>query len=223
MNAAEVKQRLLTPGPTAVPPAVLEEMAKPIIHHRTKQFQAIFGEVSERLQRVFQTQHPVLTISGSGTTAFEAAQISLIEPGKKALTIAGGKFGERWQDIYDAYGVEQVRIDVPWGEAVDPVKIEQALKDHDDISIVTVVHSETSTAAACDAQAIARVVRKTDALLIVDGITAVGCVDPFAADEHLDGVLAEEFLDLGHQVGSRGGCGGCGHVLLLPLVEPGDV
>ncbi len=70
------KQRLLTPGPTSVPEAVLLEMAQPIIHHRTKQFQAIFKEVSERLQRLFHTTGPVLSIAGSGTTSFEAAQIS---------------------------------------------------------------------------------------------------------------------------------------------------
>ena len=104
-------------------------LAQPIIHHRTKAFQAIFAELSQRLQRVFGTAGPVLSIAGSGTTAFEAAQVSLIEPGRKALTIAGGKFGERWQDIYEAYGVEQVRIDVPWGDAADPGRVEQALKE----------------------------------------------------------------------------------------------
>jgi len=171
-----MKQRLLTPGPTAVPPAVLAEMALPIIHHRTKQFREIFAEVSQRLARVFRTTSPVLSIAGSGTTSFEAAQISLIEPGKKALTIAAGKFGERWQDIYDAYGVEQVRINVPWGDAVDPAQVEAALKENPDISIVTLVSSETSTATACNAQAVAAITRKSNALLIVDGITAVGAL-----------------------------------------------
>jgi aspartate aminotransferase-like enzyme len=151
-------------------------MAEPIIHHRTKQFQAIFAELSERLQRVFRTRHPVLSIAGSGTTAFEAAQISLIKPGGKALTVAGGKFGERWQDIYDTYGVEQVKLNVPWGDAVAPDAIESALKEHGDIDVVTLVHSETSTAAACDLQRIAAVVRNSGALLIVDGITAVGAL-----------------------------------------------
>ncbi len=168
------KQRLLTPGPTAVPEAVLLEMAQPIIHHRTKQFQAIFAELSKQLQWLMRTGGPVLTLAGSGTTAFEAAQVSLIEPGKKALTIAGGKFGERWQDIYQAYGVEQVRIDVPWGQAVRAEQVADALAANPDVSVVTVVHSETSTATATDVQAVAKVVRDSDALLLVDGITAVG-------------------------------------------------
>lgn len=182
------KQRLLTPGPTAVPEAVLLEMAQPIIHHRTKAFKAIFADLSQRLQRVFRTRHPVLSLAGSGTTAFEAAQISLIAPGSKALTIASGKFGERWQDIYDAYGIEQVRMNVPWGHAADPRKVAQLLAENPGnnpgenpgknpgISVVTMVHSETSTATASDVRAIAEVVGRTDALLIVDGITSVGAL-----------------------------------------------
>ena len=117
------KQRLLTPGPTQVPQAVLLEMAQAIIHHRTKEFQAIYKELSERLQRVFRTTSPVLTISGSGTTAFEASMISLVKPQSKTLTIAGGKFGERWQDIADTYapslGITQnIKLNVDWGSAV---------------------------------------------------------------------------------------------------------
>jgi aspartate aminotransferase-like enzyme len=176
MAKVQFKQRLLTPGPTAVPEAVLLEMAQPIIHHRTKQFQAIFKEMSERLQRLFRTSHPVLTIAGSGTTSFEAAQISLIKPGTKALTLANGKFSERWQDIYDAYGVEQIKLNTPWGEAPTAAQIEEALKANPDVSIVTVVVSETSTATACDIKAIAAVVRKSNALLIADGSTAVGAI-----------------------------------------------
>lgn len=170
------KQRLLTPGPTAVPEAVLLEMAQPIIHHRTKQFQAIFKDVSEKLQRLFRTTHPVLMIAGSGTTAYEAAQVSLIAPNSKAVTVSSGKFGERWQDVYESYGVEQVRIDVPWGGAVNPQQIEDALKANPGVSVVTMCHSETSTATAADVQTIAQVVRKFDALLIVDGITSVGAL-----------------------------------------------
>ena len=180
MSAASIKQRLLTPGPTAVPDAVLREMALPIIHHRTAEFKAVFKRVSDALQRLYRTSGPVLTIAGSGTTAFEAAQVSLVRPGSKVLTIAGGKFGERWQDIYDQYApylnIEQIRINVPWGEAVDPAAVEHALRQNPGISVVTLVHSETSTATASDVRAVAELTRASDALLLVDGITSVGAM-----------------------------------------------
>lgn len=175
-----VVQRLLTPGPTAVPAPVLAAMAQPIIHHRTKQFQAIFKEVSEGLQKLFKTTGPVLSIAGSGTTAYEAAQVSLIKPGSKAITVATGKFGERWQDVYDTYApylnIQQIKINANWGDPAPIDQIEKALKDNPDVSVVCVVHSETSTATASDIKAIAALTRKTDALLIVDGITAVGAL-----------------------------------------------
>lgn len=176
----QFKTRLLTPGPTAVPEAVLLEMAEPIIHHRTKQFRAIFGEMSERLSRVFCTKGPVLTIAGSGTTSFEASMVSLARPGSKVITIAGGKFGERWQDIADQYSpflnIENIKINAEWGAAATAEQVEAALKAHADVSLITIVHSETSTATACDIEAIAKVVSKADALLVVDGITSVGAM-----------------------------------------------
>ena len=139
------------------------------------------------------TQSPVLTLAGSGTTAFEAAQVCLIKPGSKAITVAGGKFGERWQDIYDQYasalGIEQVRINVPWGQAVTASTIEATLSEHPTASIVTVVHSETSTATACDIQAVAAVVAKTNALLIVDGITSVGAMPVEMDDWGIDALV----------------------------------
>jgi len=180
------KIRLLTPGPTAVPEPVLAEIAKPVIHHRTSQFRDIFVDLSQRLQRLFGTEGPVLTLAGSGTTAFEAAQVSLIAPGPapRALTVASGKFGERWQDIYQACRVEQIRIDVTWGSCPTAEQVAQALQENQDVSVVTLVHSETSTATACDLQSIAQAVREHghDALLIVDGITSVAAL-PLHMDE----------------------------------------
>ena len=175
------KQILLTPGPVAVPPQVLEEMAKPIIHHRTKAFKAIYTELCDQLKQVFRTEHPVMPITGSGTTAYEAAQLSLAKPGSKVLTLAAGKFGERWQDVYQAYApfldLTQIQINHNWGTGAPLDRVEQALKDNPDVSVVTVVHSETSTATRSDVQAIARLTRGTDAVLIVDGITSVGAFE----------------------------------------------
>lgn len=175
-----MKQRLLTPGPTAVPPRVLEEMARPLIHHRTAAFRSIFKTLCEQLQQIFGTTGPVLSITGSGTTAFEAAQVSLAKPGSKVITVAGGKFGERWQDIYDTYadalGISQIKINTSWGQPAPVEQVERALHDNCDVSVVTVVHSETSTATVSDVKTIASLCARTEALLIADGITSVGAL-----------------------------------------------
>ncbi len=176
------KQRLLTPGPTSVPEEVLLEMAQPIIHHRTKAFQAFYKELCEQLQRLYKTTGPVMSIAGSGTTAFEAAQISLARPGSKVISIASGKFGERWQDIYDQYAksldITNIKINVPWGSAPTADTVSQALKENPGVSAIALCHSETATSSACDIKAIAAAVRAfgDEPLLLVDGITSVGAM-----------------------------------------------
>jgi aspartate aminotransferase-like enzyme len=187
---------LLTPGPTAVPPEVLAELAQPIIHHRTAAFKAIFSELCTQLQQVFCTTGPVLSIAGSGTTSFEAAQVSLATPGTPVIAVAGGKFGERWQDIFDAYApaldLTPVRVDHDWGTPAPLDQLEATLKQHPRTSLVTVVHSETSTATASDVAAVARLVRDhaPDALLLVDGITSVGAMPVPMDDWGLDAVVS---------------------------------
>ena len=101
-----IKKRLLTPGPTDVPPEVLNEMAKPIFHHRTPQFREMFARVNAGLKTIFQTECDVLTIAGSGTAGMEAAIACACPRDKKVLVANGGKFGERWVKVAKIYGLD---------------------------------------------------------------------------------------------------------------------
>lgn len=153
-------------------------MAEPMIHHRHVEFTQLFARLHENLQYLFQTTGDVITLTSSGTGALEATVANVHSAGEKALFVNGGKFGERWGEILKVYGVEPVELTVPWGESVRIEDIEKALKEHPSISAVYLTHSETSTGAATDVQAIARLVRGTSgALTIVDGITAVGAME----------------------------------------------
>jgi len=172
-----IKSYLMTPGPTPVPPEALLEMAKPIIHHRTPQFQNILKEVQEGLKYVFQTKSNVLLFTSSGTGAMEGAVCNLLSPGDKAITVQGGKFGERWTELCKAYGVEAVVMDVEWGKAVDPKEIEKVLIKNKDIKAVYTTLCETSTGVVTDIKAIAEVTKKTDAVLVVDAISGLGAVE----------------------------------------------
>ena len=142
------KYLLMAPGPTSIPPQVLLAMAKPVIHHRTAEFKAILQEINEGLQYVFQTANPVVMFSASGTGAMEAAVVNTLSRGDRALVVRGGKFGERWGELCEAYGADVFAIDVEWGHAVDPSEIEMALKKYPDIKAVFTTLCETST---CDA------------------------------------------------------------------------
>jgi aspartate aminotransferase-like enzyme len=154
------------------------KMAEPIIHHRHPEFQELFTRVHANLQYLFQTTQPVVTLTSSGTGAMEAAVCNLHSPGETAIFVNGGKFGERWGELLRVYGVTAVEITVEWGKSVDPQQIAHALKSHPRASAVYLTHSETSTGAATDVKTIAAVVREqSDALVVVDGITAVGAME----------------------------------------------
>jgi len=171
------KNYLLTPGPTPLPPQVSEAMARPIIHHRTPQFQAVLKEASEGLKYVFQTVNDVFILASSGTGAMEAAVINLLSPGDTALTIQGGKFGERWTELCQAYGINTEIINVEWGRAVEPAEIGKRLKANPRIKAVFATLCETSTGVANDIEAIGGVVKNTNAVLVIDAISGLGAID----------------------------------------------
>lgn len=171
-----IKSYLMTPGPTPVPPEVLLEMARPIIHHRTPQFQKILQEVEEGLKYVFQTKNEVLIFTSSGTGAMEGAVCNLLSAGDKAITVQGGKFGERWTELCQAYGVEAIIVDVEWGKAVEPKEIERLLAKSQ-AKAVYVTLCETSTGVTTDIKAIAEITKKNEAVLVVDAISGLGAVE----------------------------------------------
>lgn len=173
-----LKRRLFTPGPVPVPDRVRLAMAQPMIHHRAADFLPVFQRCRDGLKRIFQTESPVAILASSGTGAMDAAVSNFLSPGDHALVVRGGKFGERWAEICDAYGVRTTCIDVEWGRAVDPAAVEAVLEASPDIRAVYVQGSETSTAVRHPVEEIARLVRRSDErLMVVDAITAVGVYD----------------------------------------------
>ena len=178
-----MKKYVFTPGPVPVPSEVLVEMAKPIIHHRTAEFENIFEEVRNGLKYIYQTKEEVFVLASSGTGAMEAAIVNTLSNGDKVLVVNGGKFGERWGKISKAYGLEVEEIVVKWGTAVDPRLIKETLDNDSSIRAVLIQASETSTGIKHPTDEIAKITNQRDGvILIVDGITGVG-VFPLNFDE----------------------------------------
>ncbi len=173
-----IKTRLYTPGPTMVPPRVLEAMARPMLHHRKAEFKGVVEEVRELLKYVFQTKEEVIILTSSGTGAMEAAVANLFSRGDKVLAVNGGKFGERWVELGKTYGLDVVDMEVQWGYAIDAEKVISALEEDRSIKGVLIQASETSTGVRHPVEKIAEYTRKRgDVVLVVDGITAVGVFD----------------------------------------------
>lgn len=178
-----MKDYVFTPGPVPVPSEALIEMARPIIHHRTAEFEGIIGAVREDLKYIYRTSREVMTLASSGTGAMEAAVSNTLRRGDRALVVNGGKFGERWTKICAAFGVEVEEIKVEWGFSVDPGAVKERLDADPSVRAVLMQASETSTGIKNPTAEIAAITReRDDVLLIVDGITAVG-VFPLPFDE----------------------------------------
>ncbi|HTR97514.1 MAG TPA: alanine--glyoxylate aminotransferase family protein [Candidatus Acidoferrales bacterium] len=175
------RPRLFTPGPVEIPIRILRAMSQVPPHHRTDVFRATYQAVTRDLAWLHETAGEVLMLAASGTGAMEACVVNLLAPGEKALTIVGGKFGERWANIGKAYGVPNEVVTVEWGRAVDPGEVEKRLAADPAITTVFATQSETSTGALHDVRALAQVTRGKGRRLVVDAITGVG-VHPLPQD-----------------------------------------
>jgi aspartate aminotransferase-like enzyme len=172
------KKYLFSPGPTMLPPEVLLKMAEPVMHHREPEFEKIFADIREGLKYLFQTKNEVMVFTSSGTGAMEGAVSNILSTGDKAIVVRGGKFGERWGEICKAYGIEFIPIDVEWGRAVDPKKIEEILKSEPSVRAVYTQASETSTGVKHPVKEIAEIVKKHEnVVIVVDAITGIGVFD----------------------------------------------
>jgi aspartate aminotransferase-like enzyme len=170
-----MKKRLFTPGPTPVPENVMLRMAAPIIHHRNPEFMEILTSVHADLKYLFRTTQPVVVLSCSGTGGMEATISSLFKQGDKIITVNAGKFGERWGELVRVFTGNCIEEKVAWGSAIQPERLAQLLKEHPDARGVCLTHSETSTGTSADIKALSALIREeSEALVLVDGITAVG-------------------------------------------------
>jgi aspartate aminotransferase-like enzyme len=173
-----LKKYLLAPGPTPIPPEVLAAMSMPIIHHRSTDFIPVFESARKGLQWLYQTKNDVLILCSTGTGGMVGSVNNFFNPGDKVLVINGGKFGERWTKICQAYGMQVEEINVEWGYAVKPEVVEESLKNSPEIKGVFVQASETSTGVYHDIKALSEIVRKReDTLFVVDAISALAAHD----------------------------------------------
>ena len=178
-------QKLLTPGPTSVPPEVLRALAEPVLHHRSPDFADVFALAQERLRAVFRTENEILLFTSSGTGAFESAVVNLLSPGERVLAVSQGEFGQRWQSMARAFGCDVVPLDYAWGAAPRADDLRGALAESGAKTAI-VVHSETSTGVVCDLEPLLAVCRDAGALSLVDAVSSLGAVpletDAWGAD-----------------------------------------
>lgn len=187
-----LKQYLLIPGPTPVPPEVLSALSHPMINHRSSDFKAVLSEVTEGLKWAYQTKNDVLILTASGTGAMEAAIVNTLSPGDKILILNIGAFGSRFVKIAKAYGLNVDDMKIERGKAADPKAVAQKLKEDKNKEIKAVIFqmNETSTGVINDVKSIAAVVKEHGALVIVDAVSGLLTADLKTDEWGLDVVAA---------------------------------
>lgn len=179
------KTRLLIPGPTPVPPAVAEAMARPLIGHRTKDFADLYARLEKKLQQVFSTKNEVYILTSSGSGGMEAAVANVINPGDRVLALVTGKFGERFAELAQAYGADVDALEFGWGNPVDVDLVAGKLKAGK-YKAVLATHNETSTTVTNDIKGIGDLTRRHGALLLVDAVSSLGGMEICADDWGID-------------------------------------
>ncbi len=170
------KNYLMIPGPTAVPPSVLEAISRPMFGHRTEEFAAMYKRIVEKLQIVFQTKNDIFVMTQTGTGGMETAIANAVSPGDKVLALVTGNFGERFAKLARIYGGEVDEMSFAWGTPVDVKRVEEKLAANQ-YKVVLATQNETSTGVLNDIEGIGRLVAKTPALLLVDGVSGVGGIE----------------------------------------------
>lgn len=176
------KKYIMAPGPTEVPPEVIAEAAKPVMHHRTPQFRKILTEVLDGMKYVLGTTRSVYLMAASGTGAMEAAMANVVAAGNKIIVGSIGAFGERWENLGKAYGANIVKIAPEWGNALNPAEVKKTLDANPDAVALFIQLNETSTGVYNDVEAIGKLTAGTNTLLVVDGISGIGA-QPFFMDK----------------------------------------
>ncbi len=162
------------PGPSDVSERVLQAVARPTIGHLDPAFVGLMEEIKDLLQYAFKTKNQLtMPVSAPGSSGMETCFVNLLEPGDTVIVCINGVFGGRMKENVERCGATAVVVEDEWGTAVDPDKVEAALKAHPEASIVAFVHAETSTGVMSDAETLTRLAHDHDAMVIVDAVTSL--------------------------------------------------
>jgi alanine-glyoxylate transaminase/serine-glyoxylate transaminase/serine-pyruvate transaminase len=168
---------LMGPGPSDVPARVLQALASPCIGHLDPYFLAAMDETQRLLRYLFQTEHSfTIPVSGTGSAGMETCFVNLIEPGDEVVVCVNGVFGTRMSDIVGRIGGRLVRVDAPWGRAIDPEMARKAVRGRGP-KVLAVVHAETSTGVRQPLEDLGEIARQAGALFLVDTVTSLGGIE----------------------------------------------
>ena len=181
---------LMGPGPSDVPPSVLEAMSNPLVGHLDPSFVDMMEEIKSMLRETFLTKNQMtFPVSGTGSAGMEFCFVNLIEPGDEVVVGINGVFGMRMAEVAERCGAKVTKVEAQWGRIIEPEQISEALKDKQR-KLVAIVHAETSTGALTPVEEISKIVHEAGALLLLDTVTSLGGCPVRVDDWEVDAVYS---------------------------------
>ena len=165
---------LLGPGPSDVPPRVLQAMAQPTIGHLDPVFLRLMDEIRANLKQVFRTNNELtLAVSGTGSAGMETVFVNLVEPSERVLIGVNGVFGTRMTDVARRCGADVQTVEAPWGQIIQQDRMIEVIRQHKP-KVVAIVHAETSTGVHQPVDRLGAAAHENGALLLLDCVTSLG-------------------------------------------------
>jgi alanine-glyoxylate transaminase/serine-glyoxylate transaminase/serine-pyruvate transaminase len=185
------QRTLMGPGPSEINPRVMAAMSLPAIGYLDPVFVEMMEELKALLRYTFQTKNALtFPVSGPGSVGMEYCFVNLVAPGDKVIVCRNGVFGGRMIENVERCGAVPVVVEDAWGEAVDPNKLEDALKQNPDSRLVAFVHAETSTGVQSDAKTLVQIAHQHDALAIVDAVTSLAGTPVLVDEWNIDAIYS---------------------------------
>jgi 2-aminoethylphosphonate-pyruvate transaminase len=179
---------LFNPGPVVTSARVKAALVHYDVCHRDEDYSGVVRRLQQKLRPVFggSDEHEMLLITGSGTAAMEMSLASVVPRDKKILTIENGAFGERLGEIAELHGMRHVRLACPWGSLPDPARVDSMLAADPEITVVAMIHHETSVGLLNPVGAVGRMCRARGVTLVVDAVSSLGVEDLDVVRDNID-------------------------------------
>ncbi len=164
--------RMFVPGPVDVADEVLQAQTRPMLPHRSKEFEAIYRRASEKSQQLFFTGQRVFLTASSGTGLQEAAIRNFVD--RKVLSCVNGAFADRWYEVALSNGKEVEKLSEEWDQPIRPERVAEMVRKGG-FEALTVVHNETSTGLENPVEEIAQAVHAAapGTLILVDAVSSL--------------------------------------------------
>lgn len=168
------KPKLFTVGPVYVDEDVLKEMSHQMFSHRSNEYRELHKNLLEKLKKLMKTKNEIFIFTSSSTGVMESIARNLMDENDNALCLSNGAFGERFREIFEYNGKNVKELKKEWGKPILPEEVDEILKNDDKISLVTLIHNETSTGLMNPLKEISKVVKKYNVLFCVDTVSSMG-------------------------------------------------